>query len=252
MSIWINAPSNILEGTEADEMLQQINDKAYWNDKTGAIEVPKRRWEEAQKFERDGWFKEWAGACSDRNHEHAAIFNNYQDLPNDLGEVMEIGCGLFTQTSTILQGRTANMILLQDPLIHQYFTHPHCNYGYDFSSHAVGRLRGYPTIPVTFIAGMAENCDIKNFMSTVICINVIEHVMSVQKVLDALFESLTHNGLIIFGERTYDTGYNPDKQYDIGHPIRVKSSVILNFKKRFTVLHDYSNEQRQYFIGRKP
>jgi len=247
MSIWINSPSNILEGNQADEMLRQINDKAYWNNETGAIEVSKERWEQAQKFERDGWFNEWAGACSDRNHEHSTIFNNYKDLPNGLGMMLEIGCGLFTQTSTILQGRTANTIFLQDPLIHQYLIHPHCNYKAE--SGTTGTLCGFPAV---FIGGMAENCIIKNLISTAICINVIEHVMSAQKVLDVLFDSLKTGGLIVFGERTYDTGYDPDKHYDIGHPVRIKSSVILNFKKRFTVLHDYSNEQRQYFIGQKP
>lgn len=76
-------------------------------------------------------------AQSDRNQEHEIGFNYYADVPLNLGNVLEVGCGPFTQLITILNNRAAKSITLLDPLLNSYLSLPNCTYkdkrllGYD-------------------------------------------------------------------------------------------------------------------------
>ena len=125
--IWIDSPTNIQTNEQALELLKQKNDLEFWTDQ-GAVKVSNERWLEAQKFEKKGWMETWAHAQSDRQPEHFELFSGYRTLPHNLGHVLEVGCGPFTQLFTILDAHTANHVTLQDPLIFDYIKHPHCTY----------------------------------------------------------------------------------------------------------------------------
>jgi len=246
MKIWIGSASDIRQGKEAEEALTIQSDAKFWDEEKGVVKVDTERWQNAQKFEFDCWMKHWAYAESDRNHEHQAGFNNYEDVPQDLGNVVEIGCGPFTQLQTIAGNRTIREITLLDPLLDHYQQLPNCAY-------KDGRFLGYPT---TLLCRQAEVLHATEEFDTAICINVLEHVQDVEAVLTMLYRAIKPEGVVIFGERCYD-GLDIDEIYDVGHPIRVKMKVFEDWEQQFTPLFNITPvfndplNQVHYFIGRK-
>ncbi len=235
--IWVGAPNDLREGTAARKALAQINDMKYWDDEVGIIEVDPIRWQEAQAYEAAGWVQHWQGATDDRNGEHKRGFNNYRDLPKNLGDLLEVGCGPFTQTRTILKDRIAKSITLLDPLLLQY---ANCVQNCTYKN---GQLDGQEAKRVN---ARVEDMEFSDEFDTIICINVLEHVLNARKVLNNITEALRPGGLAVLGERTYDD-LDISKLYDVGHPIRVKSKVIKEWA------NDYEEVYRNgdYFIGRK-
>ena len=60
---------------------------------------------------------------ADRNEHHAANFNRYAALPLTLGHVVELGCGPYTQTQSILRPESVvTSLTLVDPLAAHYAT----------------------------------------------------------------------------------------------------------------------------------
>lgn len=172
------------------------------------------------------------GASSDRNKEHARLFDNYRILPEKLGHLLEVGCGPFTQTRTILRGRHAQSITLMDPLLDVYTQHPNCGYPH---------IRPQPTL----LTMKAEDLDYHAAFDTIICVNVLEHVQDAVKVLNNIRAACKTGSIIIMGERTYDE-FETTRQYDVGHPIRVKRQILEDFKGDMQVV--YSNGD--YFVAR--
>jgi len=232
--IWIGSPIDVRSGDTALEALAKDNDQHYWQEDVGIVQVDEQRWKQAQQYEADTWMKHHLSASSDRHYEHAKLFNNYQALPDNLGDLLEIGCGPFTQTSMITQRHTAKSITLLDPLLEQYKQHPHCLYN---------KLSPAPTL----IAKRGEDLDLVGQFDTIICINVLEHVQDAMKVLANIKRALKSGGIIIMGETTYD-GLNVNITYDVGHPIRVKSAVLNDFKKDMVILFINGD----YFIAKQP
>lgn len=244
--IWIGSQADIRHGSEANEILAHVNDSKYWDNETGIIKVDRDRWKLAQTFESDGWLYHWVGVASDRNHEHEAGFNGYQDVPADLGNIIEIGCGPFTQLQTIARNRNIKSITLLDPLIDKYKSLQHCPY----------RKNKMLSHPVRTICSQAEELNEIEKFNAAICINVLEHVQDATKVLDNLYKCIVKGGIVIFGERSYDD-IDINKIYDAGHPIRIKSNVFLEWEKQFTPLYCSTPQstdplgQDHYFIGIK-
>lgn len=236
--IWVGSPGDVRYNEAAIAANQQRNDKKYWTDEEGIVKVDRVRWEEAQKFEHDGWISHWRDHQADRPMDHYKLFDGYAAVPNDIGMVVEFGCGPFTQVKHIVEfgNRNFSSATLIDPLIDAYPSMPHCTYKDKFL------LRR----PVELIKSQAEEFVRPNFYDTVICINVLEHVQDAWVVLNNLHSTLKTGGLIILGERTYDD-FDCSVLFDIGHPIRIKSSVTNKFRDRFDVLFGSIG----YFIGRK-
>jgi len=233
---WIGGPDDIRTGDDALDAIRQINDTSYYDNTVGVARVSKERWLRAQGYEERGWLHCWADQTDDRSTEHAALFNNYQDLKTDLGHVCEIGCGPFTQLQTIIRGRTAHKITLLDPLIHSYVRLKQCPYRHK-------HFNGYP---LTLKPTMAEALTDFAIFDTVICINVLEHVMDAPRVMENLLRSLKAGGTIVFGERSFDD-FDPHFSFDMGHPIHLKRPLLKGFRLNFKAT--YVNGD--YFIGTK-
>ena len=226
--IWIGSPIDVRTNNQALQQLQQTNDTQYSNN--GEItQVPQERWTQAQQYEHDTWLKYGQGFTSDRNNEHKTNFNNYQDLPTDLGNLLEIGCGPFTQTTTILENRTAQTITLLDPLIEQYQSHPHCTY------HNLTPKPQYLPIPAEQLNQTGYN--------TIVCINVLEHTYNTEQILNNIYKALEPNGIIIFGDKSYDN-IDISKIYDIGHPIKINKKTLNEFFEKFKT--KYYRENKHY------
>lgn len=228
--IWIGSPIDIKTGDQALQQLQLINDTKYSNN--GEItQVTQERWQQAQQYEHDTWMKHGHNFTQDRNQEHAQHYNNYKDLPQDLGNLLEIGCGPFTQTITILSNNhTAQTITLLDPLIQHYTNHPNCTYH---------KLTPKPTLlPIP-----AEQLPPTPQYNTIILINVLEHVQNATQVLQNTYNALTPNGILILADRNYTT--DPTKIYDIGHPIKININTLTNYTKQYT--NTIYHKQCQYY-----
>jgi len=242
--IWIGSTIDIKEGKQALDALDKRNDTQFIVD--GAItKVSHERWKEAQKYEYDTWMIYANTASTDRNNEHYQNFEEYACLPKNLGKLIEIGCGPFTQTKTIIVGRTTESITLVDPLINEYRNHQHCSYP---------RFDNPILLPI-----LAEDipADIGDY-DTVICINVIEHVRDSRAVLANIDRLVKPGGILILCEKVYD-GTDFNLLYDTGHPIRINEALLeellLKFdKKLYNVVpsHDkFCTSAAHYFIGTK-
>lgn len=243
--IWIGSAVDIKEGKQALDALNRRNDTQFIAD--GAItKVTDERWKEAQKYERDTWMVYANTASTDRNNEHYQNFEGYACLPDNLGKLIEIGCGPFTQTKTIIAGRTVESITLVDPLINEYRNHQHCSYS---------RFDHPILLPIPAEDIPADMCD----YDTVICINVIEHVRDARAVLANIDRLVKPGGTLILCERVYD-GTDLSLLYDVGHPIRINEALFEELvskfiKKLYNVipLHDsFCVSAAHYFIGTKP
>lgn len=235
--IWVGGPDDVRHGEAAKSALAQCNDSRYWTAESGVVRVDRERWQAAQRYEARGWLECWRGVAGDRNDEHLAGFNGYANLKHNLGSVLEMGCGPFTQLQTILRDRIATHITLLDPLLKQYRSLAHCPY-------KNGTFYGYPA---DLRAVMGEELLDTETFDTIICINVLEHVMDAEVVLNNIHRALKSGGTLVFGERHYDQR-NQLLVYDVGHPILVHKIVLDRFKSRFTPIYDNDI----YFIGTKP
>jgi len=240
MPLWIGSPTDVRQDDAARQALADTNDIAHYDQDTGITKVPHERWLQAQDFEATGWLRCWTGEHDDRNHEHAALFDGYRALGEDLGDVLEVGCGPFTQLQTIIRPgnqRHIKTVTLLDPLLSRYLSHPHCFY----------RSCQFLDLPTTFLPIQAETLQDREVYDTVISINVLEHVQDAQQVLDNIWQALRPGGTIVLGERAWDR-YDPQELYDAGHPIRVTTRFLHAFRDRFRV--QFKNGT--YFIGVKP
>lgn len=241
--IWIGSPTQILEGPAAEEALKKLNDAQYWSEGCGITKVDRERWKAAQQFEQTTW-ERLSYASSDRAQEHAFWFDGYKDVKQDLGGVLEVGCGPFTQLATIKENRQISRVVLQDPLVLRYLAHPNCVY-------KNGRFFDFST---TLRSCLAEDLDYDSEFDTIICINVLEHVMDVEQVFGKMHQALKVGGTLVFSERSWD-GFDPLKMYDVGHPVRITSKAVERYLSLYAPLYlrvtDHDLGHCHYFIGTK-
>lgn len=235
MSVFVASPVEIYHGAEADCRLAQTNDSRFATPR-GILRVDAARWRQAQQYERDTWMVFNLETTTDRNEAHSAGFGGYAALPSDLGDYIELGCGPFTNTRFIIQGRTLSSLTLLDPLILDYERHPHCSYPGWF-------LQGIPVlaIPTTIEAWQPERA-----YHTVVMTNVLPHCYDAEMIFETVRRVLAPGGWLVFHEDP--PVLEPLARYDVGHPLVVPAPVVAAFLKDFEPVHQNGN----YFIGRKP
>ena len=219
--IFIGSPTDIATGELALKRLSEMNDSAYETE-DGVTSVSLERWHKAQEYERATWIDQNQGSIDDRSNDHRIGFADYAALPKHLGNVIEFGCGAFTQVRNILTDHTADSIVLVDPLARVYQEkHQHCSYKNNV-------LDGKS---VTVVATSVETFETDYPFDTVIFINVLSHCYDARKVLDVVWRSLKLGGTLVFQERIEQRGAN--LRYDVGHPLTVRKNVLDGFLARF-------------------
>lgn len=237
--IFISSPVDVLKGDAARVALEATNDAAYFTEGKGVLSVPLARWEQAQQYERDTWLTHGLMLTEDRNTEHAAMFDGYKALPKNLGDVIELGCGPFTNWVLIQKDRVAKSVTLLDPLADAYHSlHPGCTYRF-------GGEIDNTLYPVRFIGKSIEQYITVGRYDTVVMINVLHHCQSVEKVFDWINTHLKAGGHLVFHEPVRDI--DPTRLYDVGHPISFNQGVI----DAFLVDYDPIFHVGDYFIGVK-
>ena len=99
---YVNENAEVYENEVAKKLLEEHSENRFFGD-DGIIQIDKKRWEEAQRYESSEWLERCAGANNDRNDFHEEIFENYNmltDLPID--SMIELGCGPFTNARNII------------------------------------------------------------------------------------------------------------------------------------------------------
>jgi hypothetical protein len=135
--------------------------------------VPSHR----QEWEAALWSASAAGVTTDRNEHHKRHFDNYAEVPRQLGHVVEVGCGPFTQLQTILPGRPRPAsITLVDPLLESYArTVRGCPY-------SRGKLLGNQ---LALVASPLEELELPQKADTLVMVSLLQSVRDVPRALQA-------------------------------------------------------------------
>ena len=233
------------------------NDKCFIHPIYGIGEISQERWQKARSAEQAIWIKH--RGSNDRWIDHLVGFDYYKKLPVDLGSMIEIGCGPYTQTLSILRLKYKHVqihnLTLLDPNADVYMKQvKQCSY-------INGSLKRFEFIPTTIITGRSEDMDmLVGKFDTVLMVNVLEHVQNAYKILQNIYNALRVDGLLIFAERWWDDFVEDRKSpYEELHPIRIRYSVWKWFTDHFISIYDARNHHSfttyghngSYFIGRK-
>mmetsp|Transcript_28802 Transcript_28802/g.47719 ORF Transcript_28802/g.47719 Transcript_28802/m.47719 type:complete len:216 (-) Transcript_28802:34-681(-) len=163
-------------------------------------------------------------------------FERYSTLPINLGHVIEIGCGPFTQLQTILQSNVrAESLTLVDPLLAHYRLHVKgCTFKH-------GKLLGQPA---RLVAKSVEELQVEARVDTLVMISVLQSVRDVPRVLQAAYNLLRAGGLLVFADRVFDAQWDTFKKtrdpfWDVGHPCSVKQLVVDLFLAKFDEMYSH-------------
>jgi SAM-dependent methyltransferase len=286
---FINENVKFLTGQNAKKALEAKNDEEFISQDKGITKVSQSRWKEAQRAESVHWMKRGIGSVQDRNDLHAANFDYYRVLcSSQFKNVIELGCGPFTNLRIISTKCKIFQCALLDPLIKDYLSHPFCSYSEKYlyleSKSLFGRLlrRLSPKIhrvvqnalryriPVSEImSNPIESMPTDELYDMVILINVIEHCYDVSVVFQKILDITTEGSMIIFHDKYYEHKEVVNKAkitYDAAHPLKVDKNLIDEFlNNNFNAI--YKNVQKHtepaewlgetliweevYYIGKK-
>jgi len=234
--LFIDSPVNVLTGDAARVKLATTNDAAYLTEGKGVLSVPLERWQAAQAYERATWLTHGLMLTEDRNAEHAAMFDGYKALPDDLGSIVELGCGPFTNMRYILPERKHTFAVLADPLANAYrANHPNCTY-------KDGKLEGFG---VSIVTSSIEEYRTIWMFHAIIMINVLSHCVDARKVFAWIDDHIAPDGYLVFHEPARDIDVH--SHFDAGHPLSYTQSVIDEFLEGYAQVY----KNGDYFIGRK-
>jgi SAM-dependent methyltransferase len=239
------SPQPVLLAAQDKEIAEQFgipaDDSRYYSQQQGIVAVDQQRWLAAQEVERRTWFSLFPNFQDDRSAEHRQLFADYQAVPLQCGDVLEIGCGPFTQSRSILNGRSIQSLTLLDPLLAEYLEHPNCSYkGGLFYGQQVNLL----SVP-------AEKLPASLSFDLIICINVLEHVQDARLVLERLLAALRPDGHLILGEYCHDD-YHPSDEFNLAHPIMLKKAFLQEMTRGLTIVYLNQDNNLYYLIARQP
>lgn len=201
----------------------------YYSERYGFARISQALWKAAQKGEHAIWIS--TEDDSDRGAENREGFQDYKILRGmQLGRVLEIGSGPFTQTKTIIaalkeSGNDPHIeaIHVSDPGVPTYLKHTkHCSY-------KSGTMAGYRTTAHAF---GGEDLPFDREFDSVVSINVIEHCRDAFEYIERLHQSLKIGGILIFHDRVYDKFLqilDPEEHAEevAGlHPLRIKKRLL--------------------------
>jgi SAM-dependent methyltransferase len=230
---------------------------------TGSVRhVSPERWREAQTWElalwregqrKHGWKRlawpllapflralHWRRAWGDDwNHWWMDRFDGYSFLPEDLGDLIELGCGPYTNTRLILKDRRARRVVCSDPLIGSYV-------GFRGRWLAEAQAAGRVEIddhPIEDAPFPPESFDV------VVMINVLDHVRDADLCLRTAVDLVRPGGYFLLAQDLSDDQDIASHPHDTGHPIRLRHADLEPYLAPLsTVLRrDLSREE-----GREP
>lgn len=142
-------------------------------------------------------------------------FDGYRFLPERLGNVLEAGCGPYTNVRLILERTKIDHLFLSDPLI-----------------------RTYVKFKLTFVAERYREADCilddhpleelpfaSDYFDAAVMINVLDHVRDAGACMDQLVRVVKPGGFLILGQDLTDAADMEIAKADpgaVGHPIKLR------------------------------
>jgi SAM-dependent methyltransferase len=284
--LFIDKDVNVHVGDEAAELLKQNNDSIYFTKDEGIVKIPKKRWFDAQEYEKNTWMKKGFKTHDDRNFFHKKCFDNYDAIKNmHFNNALEIGCGPFTNLRIIGNICKIEKCDLIDPLINDYFSHPFNTYNKEklFLQSILGKKFSRIIPPFLFknyLKLFSKSIKINNVFNTpfeefnttgkydlIVFINVIEHCFDINLFFENVLKLMLPKAIIIFQYKLYnhlEIANEVSIEYDAGHPLRVDKNIIEkfingNFKTLYKRIQPYKivlnnvlyKSDDLYFIGEK-
>lgn len=254
---FVSEEHEMIQGSDAIERLRKKSDCRFFQNDRGVIEVDKERWKEAQRFERRSWMEgKGLEKHEDRNAKHEECFDYYNIIQGKkFNNVIEVGCGPFTNIVRILKYIDCQSVTLLDPLIDEYLTHPNCSYE---NKQLSGFEKRVKTIPLPL-----EAFETNRVYDLVVVINVLEHCFSAPKFFERINSITAKNGFLIFHDKLISARkirQFSENIYDSGHPLRVVDELIIEFlsgnyltlfENRVSIPSPIGDFDSIYFIGRK-
>lgn len=185
----------------------------------------------ARKCEVSWW--EHAHGVPIRNEQQRLAFRDFQALPKDLGNVLELGSGPYTKLKLILEQatkqRTVTSVTLVDPLLEEYLSNPNITTSFDRKELCVKDT----CIPVKllYITGEALSSSSEELYDTIILVNTLEHTENAVIILHNIYTLLRPGGVLVFGEE-YATSFQLQVA-DPCHPIRIQRQLFDEYLSLF-------------------
>lgn len=223
-------------GQKALEMIKKCNDLKYYNPENGIISVDKSRWLDAQQAEKNVWLRDFKKLNQDANKLKKENFDNYEFLKGlEFNNVIELGCGPFTNIRYILKLIKSKNIHLLDPLLKDYLKKPNCTYkkgklvlgNNNFFNRIFGKKRF-----VNFHSCPIEEFDHPEKFGLIVMINVIEHCYDLNKIMNKILGLSEKGTYFVFQDKFLDIdeiSREVSNKYDAAHPLRVRKELLLNF-----------------------
>ncbi len=200
------------------------------------MKVSKDRWQAAQEWEHRVWLSENGSPLrrlarsvlaklgarnfigDDWNHWWREKFDGYRIVPAELENVIELGCGPYTNIRLIKTGRKIQYLICSDPLVKHYI-----RFKGRWLSEAWRRgeilIDDHP----------AEECPFATcYFDLTVMINVLDHVRDAMQCLDQAMRITKPGGLLVVGQDLTNSGdlSNPAIRDDVGHPIRLTHEIL--------------------------
>jgi len=156
----------------------------------------------------------------DWNHWWREKFDNYKDLPNELNNAIELGCGPYTNIRLISKDHRIGFIVCSDPLARNYLR---------FRRSWLAQQHIAGNIMVDF--SPAEDSPFRSeYFELVVLINVLDHVQDAEACLKTAIRLTKPRGYFVFGQDLTDLEDSREKgrlvSEDTGHPIRLHHEVL--------------------------
>ena len=195
--------------------------------------VPLDTWNTAQVWERSFWIREQRNLArygknyiwkmlsilrivehyrgDDDNRWWATMFQNYHFLPKSVENMIEVGCGPYTNVRLIRQACKPNHLFLSDPLIRTYVT---------FKMTMVREL--YKQTGCYLDDHPLEQLPFRDsYFDVAIMINVLDHVQNAEVCMTELTRLIKTGGYVIIGQDLTDEEdyLSHPEGMRTGHPI---------------------------------
>ena len=139
-------------------------------------------------------------------------FDGYRFLPDSLGDVIELGCGPYTNIRLLLAGRSARRAVCSDPLASEYLRFRH-RWLAVASRRGLIEIDDHPLEECPFSPGSFD---------VVVLINVLDHVMDASTALSRAVDLVRPGGYFIFGQDLSDLAKAGEYEWhEQGHPIKL-------------------------------
>jgi len=198
--------------------------------------VSPRRHEVAAKCEKRFWEHTHVPM---RNKAQVKNFQQFEMLPKDLGNVLELGAGPYTKTRLILESglipRSVQSVTLEDPMLLEYIedgkvvtSYNHTHFCVPESESSLGGC-----VAVNLLNVGAEVPFKKEAYDTIVMMNVIEHCADAFVIFSNIYHALKPGGLLVFSDSI--NGRDLSSFSDTCHPIQINMEFYEHYFTKYFI-----------------